>query len=306
MALAFAPSASGAITIGSDLSSAGSPASCPFGDCTVAQTSLPGRQVASPIDGVVVLWRVRNATSPAPVRFRILRPAPGGAFTGVGSAETPGFSCPSICTVNVRLPIRAGDLIGVDAPRGASAGVRTTAKAVVGSWSPFLAEGETRTPTASASDLELLLNADVEADADGDGYGDDTQDLCPSSAATQQACGKATIASVSRSVAINLATGRGKGKARCNNVAGDFCAIRLALRLRVTGDASSSARTVKLGTAKGRIAGGKSGRLRFKLSRKGVARLRSAERLRVRAVGSSRNRIGTPTKVNKRITLRVR
>jgi len=107
-----APRASAAVTIGSDLSVEGAPTPCPFGDCTVVQTVLPGRQVTSPIGGVVVRWRVRNAFSPGPVRFRVVRGCPGAAFTGGGSAASPGFSCTATCTVNVRLPISAGDHIG--------------------------------------------------------------------------------------------------------------------------------------------------------------------------------------------------
>ena len=291
-----APRASAAVTIGSDLSVEGAPTACPFGDCTVVQTVLPGRQVTSPIDGVVVRWRVRNAFSPGPVRFRVVRGVPGAAFTGGGSAESPGFSCTATCTVNVRLPISAGDHIGIDAPGGALAGTRAVAGAGLGIWSPFLGNGEARLATASISDLELLLNADVEADADGDGYGDESQDLCPSSSATQRACGKATIAALARSVAINTRTGRGAGRVRCTNVAGDVCRISLSLR----------ARTGPVGTAKGTIAGGASATLRFKLSSGGLAKLRAADSLRVRAVGSSRNRIGAATRINKPLTLKPR
>ena len=39
-----------------------------------------------------------------------------------------------------------------------------------------------------AANAELVLNADIEADADKDGYGDETQDQCPTNAATQGPC----------------------------------------------------------------------------------------------------------------------
>ena len=144
IALVAPPAAQPAVTIGSDLSTPGSPQSCAFGDCTIVQNALPGRQVTSPIDGVIVLWRVRNASSPSEFRFRVVRPAAGGSFTGGGATSSPGFSCPAICTVNARLPIKAGDLIGVDGPSGAMAATRTTPGANLAAWSPFLREGETR------------------------------------------------------------------------------------------------------------------------------------------------------------------
>ena len=304
--LAVPASAPAAVTIGSDLSTGGSPTSCPFGACTVVQTSLPGRQVASPIAGVVVRARVRNASSSAPVvRIRIVRPAAAGAFTGVASAETPGYACPAICTVSFRLPIAAGDHVGIDGASGSTVGTRSAPGAGMGIWSPYLANGETRAATASIGDLELLMNADVEPDADEDGYGDESQDDCPSSAETQLPCGKATIGSLARSVKINLRTGRGTGKARCTNVVGDVCTIRLSLRASEESSAAQK-RTVKVGTVKGTVKGGDTGTLRFRLSKKGIARLREVRRLRVRAVGESRNRLGDSTEVKKRLVLRAR
>jgi hypothetical protein len=303
--LAVPVSAPAAVTLGSDLSTGGSATSCPFGDCTVVQTSLPGRQVASPIDGVVVRARVRNANSTAPVRFRIVRPAAAGAFTGVASAETPGYACTAICTVSLRLPIAAGDHVGVDGASGSTIGTRSTPGAAMAIWSPFLADGETRAATASIGDLELLMNADVEPDADEDGYGDESQDDCPSSAETQLPCGKATLGSLARSVKINLRTGRGTGKARCTNVAGDVCTVRLRLRAPEESSAAQK-RTVTVGTVKGTVKGGETGTLRFRLSKNGLARLREVRRLRVRAVGASRNRVGDSTKVKKRLVLRAR
>jgi hypothetical protein len=149
------------------------------------------------------------------------------------------------------------------------------------------------------------MNADVEPDADEDGYGDESQDDCASSAETQLPCGEATVGSLPRSVKINLRTGRGRGKARCTNVAGDVCTIRLNLRAPAESSAAQK-RTVKLGTAKGTVNGGETGSLRFRLSRKGIARLREVGRLRIRAVGASRNRLGDSTEVKKRLILRAR
>jgi hypothetical protein len=48
-------------------------------------------------------------------------------------------------------------------------------------------------PTSAQGDfldqpVEVAYNADVEPDADQDGYGDETQDLCPTSATTALPC----------------------------------------------------------------------------------------------------------------------
>ena len=180
IALVFAPSANGAVTIGSDLSgSADLVTTCLTGDhnCTVVQTSLPGRQVTSPIDGVVVRFRLKAAASPAPFQLRVVRPAGGGSFTGGGSVEVPGLSCPDICVQAVRLAIKAGDYVGVDGSASATAGTHA-GPGVISTWSPFLAEGQTRPSDQDYGNAEFLMNADVEADADADAYGDETQDFC--------------------------------------------------------------------------------------------------------------------------------
>ena len=306
IALISPPVASGAVTLGSDLSTPGSPQSCPLDVCTVVQTALPGRQVTSPIDGVIVVWRVRNASSPTPFRFRVVRPAPGGKFTGGGATPAPAWSCPAICTVNARLPIKAGDFIGADGPSGSMAATRAAPGATLTAWSPFLAEGETRERSGTLGDTETLMNADVEADVDKDGFGDETQDLCPTEAAIQRGCGKATIGTLSRNVAIHPRTGKGKGKVRCTNVPDDLCSIRLTLRAKVQIGAAGRKRTVRLGKAVATVPGGKTATIRIKLSRTGVARLRQAKKLRAVAAGSSRNRAGKITRVRRALTLKVK
>jgi hypothetical protein len=189
LALALPAQVPAATTIGSNLAgSSDLVTSCLTGDgnCTLVQTALPGRQVTSPLDGVVVRWRVKAASSPGPVHLRVVRAGGGAGFTGVDSQETAARSCPDICTVDTRLRIKAGDYIGVDAPAGATAAIHLVAGANLAAWSPFLGSGETRAPNDNYSGFELLMNADVEADADGDGFGDETQDLCRTRADPQR------------------------------------------------------------------------------------------------------------------------
>ena len=173
-----------AVTIGSDLSRGTAPPSswvpCLTGDrnCTLVQTALPGRPLASPIDGVMVRWRIKHASSSEPFRVRVVRPAGGAAFTGAGTQEFAALSCPDVCTLNVRLPVKAGDYAGVDGSAVAVADIATVSGANLAAWSPFLSEGQTRSPDGNYGDFELLMNADIEPDADADGFGDETQDFC--------------------------------------------------------------------------------------------------------------------------------
>jgi len=213
------PSAVAAVTIGSDLSRGTAPPSawvpCLTGDhnCTLVQTVLPGRPLASPIDGVMVRWRIKHASSSVPFRVRVVRGAGGGAFTGAGTQEYEALSCPDICTLNTRLPVKAGDQVGIDGAAVATADIATVSGANLAAWSPFLADGQTRGPDGSYGDFELLLNADIEPDADADGFGDETQDFCANrpDPANEAPCGAPKILGKLRNGGALIARGDATG-----------------------------------------------------------------------------------------------
>ena len=195
LALAFAvfpTAASGAMTVGSDLSSSADVLlGCPTAEpCTGVQTQLPGHQITSPIDGVVVRWRVGDGQGP--LAFRVIRDAGGGSFTGVGRSKTVTPSTPpsdvgqppTISTFPTRIPVRAGDYGGVDLTPDSALGQRPTGGATIVAFVPSLADNETRSSQFAASNTEALVNADIEPDVDRDGFGDETQDLCSKDAST--------------------------------------------------------------------------------------------------------------------------
>lgn len=184
-------SASGAVTIGSNLAATPSVgSSCAPGPCTGAHQVLPPTSTASdglvaPSDGVVVRWRIKVGEVVGPVALRITRPGDSDTRTGagMGAAVTPTADQTSVS--KARLPIEAGDALGIDYV--STTAFAATAGAVSLVWSPPLLDGEPPRNTAAA-DLELLVNADIEADADNDGFGDESQDQCPTDASTQAPC----------------------------------------------------------------------------------------------------------------------
>lgn len=181
----FVPSpASAAVTIGSDLANPGSPTGCDE-DCTAVQFALPGRQIAAPFNGVIVRWRVRDSIGS--MKLRVVRPAEGGQGTGAGTSA-PITANGLIATFDTRLPVRAGDNIGIDLTPQTTLAARQVTGAREAVWFPPLADGQTRSPEVVNNDVENLFNADIEPDADGDGFGDETQDLCPTDASTQGLC----------------------------------------------------------------------------------------------------------------------
>jgi hypothetical protein len=180
--------AGAATTIGSDLASV-PVVGLKCGECTVSQRSLPGRQVTAPTDGVIVRWRIRvGAFSVAQhVKLRVIRGI-GAASTGVGSSQSEHLPLSGIYTFDTRLPVSAGDFIGIDCCTNPGNFFRRVTGASRDTWGPPpLADGETRLPSDTL-EMEAMINADIEPDADADGYGDETQDGCVGQTGLQGGC----------------------------------------------------------------------------------------------------------------------
>jgi hypothetical protein len=200
LALAAPASASGAVTIGSDLAPDPdiSPGCMGIDACTVANFSHPGLQVSSPIDGVVVRWRVRARTPDGQgVRLKVVRSVGGGAYLGVNTSATRNIPVSTVVatfTFQTRQPITMGDLVALDIDgNNGSFLVRSPSEqpgVTFARWQPPLLDGQERAPLGpfGPPQNEHMFNADVEPDEDGDGFGDETQDQCPTDASTQGAC----------------------------------------------------------------------------------------------------------------------
>jgi hypothetical protein len=195
---ALPAAAPAAVTIGSNLAGTGADnlgAYCPSGGvCTGTNLSLPPGSTAanglvSPINGVVVRWRVKSGSSGNPVTLRVLRPAGGATFTGAGTS-TPAATASGISGFfPTRLPIRAGDSVGLNIANSAlvwanTAGANGLVWGSLNGYPAGLADGGTAAGAAQGN-KELLVQAVVEPDVDGDGFGDETQDGCPADATRQ-------------------------------------------------------------------------------------------------------------------------
>jgi hypothetical protein len=180
-------SASGAVTIGSNLEAAPTRTLlCSGAPCTTSHIALPPSNIApagltTPIDGVVVRWRIKTENDVTPVALRITRPGIGAARTGAGTGPTVTPAANAISTFEIRLPIGEGDAIGIDCcDDDFLDAYADTPGAHYSFWNPRLEDGALLR-VVSPQAQELLINADVEPDCDGDGFGDETQDLSLSS-----------------------------------------------------------------------------------------------------------------------------
>ena len=163
--------------------------------CTVVpKTLIAANQAAGglvAVPGVVVRWRVRSEAQ-APGVSVALRVVHGETGLARSAFEVMTAQAPPIFTFATRLPVAAGDRLGVDMIMASGA---TSARIASGStsagswdrWQPALGDGETRRRN-SDKPYELLLNADIEPDADADGWGDETQDACPGAAGASGGC----------------------------------------------------------------------------------------------------------------------
>jgi hypothetical protein len=116
----------------------------------------------APAAGLITSWRVRGS---ATLRLRVLRPGPEGTWLGDGT------SAPATASAEANpasLPIRAGDVIGIDMPSGSTSQVDYDAPTPSGdsellSWSPALADNGVAREAAYPADYndQILMNADI-------------------------------------------------------------------------------------------------------------------------------------------------
>jgi hypothetical protein len=163
-----APSgAHGIVTIGSNLGRAPNSASSCAPPCTYLQSALDSdRQAAgglvSPVNGTIVLWRVRTGSSSASASLRVIRPLNDVLVTGAGTSAPVVPTLNSTTSFTTQLPIAICDRIGLDCCFSSSA-FFVTSGGTRHSFQPVLVDGAPgRSPTLIDFGREMTLNADIE------------------------------------------------------------------------------------------------------------------------------------------------
>jgi hypothetical protein len=178
------------------------------GDYTITTVVSPEPlPVAAPAAGVITKLSVHSSLGipfALPTAVKVLRPAGGGSFTAISEVTIANLGSES--SVDARLPVIAGDQLGLhglpfsfegETVPGFTIYCGEIAGASLGAVVGDLGVGSTAEFPVATEGL-APISAVLEADADGDGYGDETQDLCPQSAATQAACPLITIDAVGK------------------------------------------------------------------------------------------------------------
>jgi hypothetical protein len=178
-----------------------------LGPCTIVSFIHPSEpngdpySGGAPVSGVITSFRIRATVDPekgaTQVTFRladISRPDPNdesnalATATGIGPTVTiqPSEGEVPITQVAGRLPVKQGQHLAIDGTN-VQATVNDSGDEFSYIFAPQLVAGAgARGSTKSTG--ELLVQATIEPDADNDGFGDETQDQCPSQAATQGPC----------------------------------------------------------------------------------------------------------------------
>jgi hypothetical protein len=161
---------------------------------TRLQPTSPSNQYAIPFDGVITSWSfLGGSIVPSQMKLKVGLVIPSIALgvNGESALETPAAN--TLNTFSTRIPVRALDVIGFYFPSPNS--VRCADTSAPGYADAFTAgdsmPGAAAFPITTEPDVRLDVSAQLEQDADHDGFGDETQDQCPTNAATQGPCPQA-------------------------------------------------------------------------------------------------------------------
>jgi hypothetical protein len=208
--LLLLPAAGQAATIfGSQLKNEPTEKSCEVvGTCTIVQriVSAPPNgdpySGGAPISGVITKFRTLAYAQEesGQITFRLANltlPDPNNLESALGTAAGTGPTItlpaigetedPSITEVPARLPVRAGQQLAVDITPSIGIIYNSNGDKRSYLFAPPLVEGAGQRGSTEVVN-ELLVQATIEPDADNDGFGDETQDQCPTQAATHGPC----------------------------------------------------------------------------------------------------------------------
>lgn len=209
-ATTFGP-AIGTVTGGNTCDLAGTPfdsgdGTAPAADdgCVLVNENGASTTAHSPVSGVVVLWRARTSSATGvPMRLRLLRATAGTAQSGfsplifAGTSATATVTSGAVVDIPTRLPIQAGDQLGLESVGSAQLYFQTPSTGIQGRGFSGVPDGHRGAEAQYSSPIRNQLGAPVqvviESDADSDGFGDETQDQCTGSAGTLAGCKPGTI-----------------------------------------------------------------------------------------------------------------
>lgn len=283
--------ASASIEIGSHCSAMGA------APAILVQTVNPGDATfTAPSAGVITRWGTTVDSVGGQTKIKVVRLVPPSTYEIVSESSLETV-VPGSNTFNTRLPIAAGEQIGIYSAL-AQTYCPSAPPAYIGAPSLPMdpAPGGSFTATTGTNAV-LGIFATIEPDVDADGYGDETQDLCVQSAKFHDACPKLGIAKYGVA---------GEGFYRLLITTTQDAPVTVSGSARIPAYGGNRAKTVKLKTLKQTVAPGQIAKFKVKYPRSVRTALRSLPKsakvklaIKIKGVGFD----STTTK-NLRVTVR--
>jgi hypothetical protein len=132
-------------------------------NCTYATFNGPASPALEvPFDGTVTSFSVNSGSATGAVEVRVLRPAGNGRFTGAGTSPAETLAG-GPQTFNVSLPVKAGDVLGLNNSTSALLFDSTSTTPITAYYQPppGLPDGTTGFPNNYKVGQRLLLSATV-------------------------------------------------------------------------------------------------------------------------------------------------
>lgn len=247
-----------------------------------ASNPLP---VTAPTTGIITKARFAmppEAPGTYPHKVKVVRPAAGpNQYTVVAESAFVSVTT-GTNTYDVRVPITAGDLIGLYGSAGTFYCVAPAGN-FIAKVSGDTASGATNTYSPLDS-TALPFVATVEPDVDKDGYGDLTQDKCPQFAVVQVECPVVVLDSFGYSTGNKITV---------------LVSASSQAEVQVTGSVKVGGKTVKLSSKPKTVSPGSFGKFTLKLPkalRDALATLPSTRSIKVKLTASSTDVAGRTTK----------
>jgi hypothetical protein len=148
--------------------------------------------VTVPAAGVMTGWTSKSEIDETRAeRLKVLRAGPTASYFTVIGESAEQLVVNGINSYSTRIPVRAGDRIGLYGPQGVLICVASTPADSLGVFYGDVPLGSSE--VFSKENGRVAVLAEIEPDLDGDGFGDETQDRCPQSAAVQAPCPPLTL-----------------------------------------------------------------------------------------------------------------
>jgi hypothetical protein len=141
--------------------------------------------------GVITAWSHSTGGTPGELTLKVYRPTGTPNQFFVVSGDTRTAVPRTVGTFPTRIPVMPGDRIGISTTKVEVAynTMNTLDRMATFAFdAPDPPTGTTVKADPPFQGYKVDVSARVETDADRDGFGDDTQDACPTSAATQGPC----------------------------------------------------------------------------------------------------------------------